>query len=90
MGQWSSVSKELFVRGDHVAYKSGKHCRERWFNYVNPQLNKEWTLDEDFRLFSFVRKEGKKWSRIIPELLHTKSEHMIKNRYNSQIKKMQS
>lgn len=34
-----------------------------------------------------VQKEGKKWSSLIPKLNNTKSEHMIKNRYFSLLKK---
>ena len=29
----------------------GKQCRERWFNNVDPKLNKDkWTVDEDIQL----------------------------------------
>jgi len=29
-----------------MTYKSGKNCRERWYNHVNPELKKEWNTDE--------------------------------------------
>lgn len=34
-----------------------------------------------------VQTDGKKWSSLIPKLGSTKSEHMIKNRYFSLLKK---
>ena len=38
-------------------------------------------------MINFVKENDKKWAQIIPVLNHTKSEHMIKNRYNSLINK---
>jgi hypothetical protein len=44
VGEWIHVSKELFLRGDQESYKSGKNCRERWFNHVDPAIEKTWTI----------------------------------------------
>lgn len=88
-GEWIHVSKDLFLRGDQLTYKSAKSCRERWFNYVDPALRKEWRLEEDRMMMELVKKEGKKWAFISNKLSHAKNEHMIKNRFYSLLKKEQ-
>ena len=38
---WSMVARQLPGR-------SGKQCRERWFNHVDPDINHDpWTVEED-------------------------------------------
>jgi hypothetical protein len=39
----------LFVEGKGATFKALQECREKWCNYLNPQLNKEsWSLEEDY------------------------------------------
>ena len=41
---WSTVSAELPGR-------TGKQCRERWHNHLDPIINKsEWSIEEDLKL----------------------------------------
>ena len=40
---WAKIADELNAHGHKN--KTGKQCRERWFNHVDPQLNKHWTLN---------------------------------------------
>lgn len=52
-------------------------------NYLNPQLQKHgWTVEEDLALFSFVEELGCQWSKISKNFNGTRTEHMIKNRFN--------
>ena len=38
---WSFIAKQLQGR-------LGKQCRERWYNHLNPSINKHpWTAEED-------------------------------------------
>ncbi len=56
---WSSVPEQLSKRF------TAKQCRERWYNYVNPDLNhKAWTVEEDRQLAAWQVKFGKKWAKI--------------------------
>ena len=87
---WCQVSKELFLRGDMTRFKSGKSCRERWFNHVDPALNKQWTTAEELIMMQEINENGKKWARVVPLLNHSKSEHMVKNRFYSLLKKKQN
>jgi hypothetical protein len=46
-----------------------------------------WELEEDEELICLVIRYGAKWSLISRELQGTRTEHMIKNRYNSIVKR---
>lgn len=51
--QWSKVAQDLKERlgvlsSGKVRVRTGKQCRERWHNHLNPDVNKEaWTSEED-------------------------------------------
>jgi hypothetical protein len=58
-----------------------KRCRERWFNHLNPYLNKgKWKDYEDSFILSKQREWGNKWSKIAKEL-GSRSDHSVKNRW---------
>lgn len=38
--KWSDVAKELEKTSKSNFYKTPKLCRERWNNYLNPELKK--------------------------------------------------
>ena len=43
---WSVIAAQLPTR-------TGKQCRERWHNHLNPEVTKEsWTAEEDARILS--------------------------------------
>jgi len=57
-------------------------------NHLDPSIIKEpWTLDEDVELIKLYTTYGKKWSHFSVKL-KGRSENMIKNRFNSFIKKV--
>ena len=65
-------------------FKSPKHCRERWLNHLDDKKKKgNWTPEEDLVIFRFVAENGKRWCKLVPVLEGTRTEHMIKNRFNS-------
>ncbi|KAJ1452700.1 Homeodomain-like protein [Pelagophyceae sp. CCMP2097] len=71
---WLDVSKR-------IAGRTGKQCRERWTNHVDPNLNKGgWTADEDSILASAHERWGNAWTRIAM-LLPGRAENTIKNRW---------
>lgn len=76
-GRWSEFAK--------VLGRTGKQCRERYKNYLAPQINKiKWTKDEDQMLLKKYLEFGPKWRMMTP-FFHGRSDVCIKNRFISVI-----
>jgi myb proto-oncogene protein len=68
--------------------KATKKIRERWHNYLNPNIKKGiWTLEEHKTLFEMVLKIGRKWSKISKEI-PGRNEHSVKNEFRRIFRKM--
>lgn len=66
----------------------GKQCRERWFNHLDPDLNKgPFTAEEDEQILSMKFTVGSKWAAIATAL-EGRTDNMVKNRYNSTLKRV--
>ncbi|KAJ1423340.1 Homeodomain-like protein, partial [Ochromonadaceae sp. CCMP2298] len=75
--KWSEIGKRL------PSQKTGKQCRERWFNHLDPTLKKSpWTTEEDAALVDAQNELGNSWTRIAHEL-DGRSENEVKNRWYS-------
>lgn len=71
---WKKIAKEMKTR-------STRQCRERYINYLSPNLkNGPWTSQEDSFLISKVKEMGPCWSKIV-KFFPTRSDVNIKNRY---------
>lgn len=82
--KWNSIARELWVRSGKRFYRNPKQCREHWMNHLDPaKRHSEWTPSEDLILLNTVRTTGRKWSQAVRHLSHTRTEHMVKNRYKS-------
>ena len=63
-------------------YRSGKQCRERYINQLDPLIKKtEWTVEEDEIIKRLHGEIGKKWRRYMDQL-PGRSDNAIKNRYH--------
>ena len=83
---WKQISFALFCESKGAYFKPLQDCREKWCNYLNPNLNKEqWSLEEDLKLFGLIGKERSKWALISRKFELIRTEHMVKNRYNAYI-----
>ena len=48
-----------------VPGRTGKQCRERWYNHLDAAVNKEpWSLEEERKLVQLQREIGNKWADI--------------------------
>jgi len=77
-GKWNSVI------APRMGSRSGKQCRERWHNQLDPSIRKEpFTEQEDCLILESVNKLGPSWSAISKLLPPGRTDNAIKNRYNS-------
>jgi hypothetical protein len=86
--RWSEISYRLNTEVHKgLQVRSGKQCKERWNNHLNPHINRgEWTLEEDIRLLELFQNKGNRWSLIAKEL-SSRTESSIKNRIKSLVNK---
>jgi len=74
---------------EYITGRTGKQCRERWFNTLNPQIKKgEWTPEEDFIIFETYRAFGSQWTKIAKKLNNGRTENAIKNRFYSTLRRI--
>lgn len=73
---------------DMIKGRSGKQCRERWFNTLNPNVKKgNWTAKEDYLIFKLFSDYGSKWSKISSHF-KGRTENSIKNRFYSTLRRI--
>jgi hypothetical protein len=75
---------------EYIPGRSGKQCRERWFNTLNPHVKKgDWSIEEDYNIFNLFSVYGSKWSKIALSL-PGRTENSIKNRFYSTLRRIAS
>ena len=80
-GRWAQAASLIPGR-------SGKQCRERWFNNLNPDVKKgNWSIAEDELIFNLYQKYGSSWSKIA-KYIPGRTENSIKNRFYSTLRKV--
>lgn len=78
---WAQIAKVLLCR-------SGKQCRERWFNVLDPDIKRDpFSAEEDELILKEKFKEGSKWASIANKL-EGRTDNAIKNRYNSTLRRV--
>ncbi|KAK6125583.1 hypothetical protein DH2020_040676 [Rehmannia glutinosa] len=72
---------------DYIAYhmqgRSGKSCRLRWINQLNPKVNKKpFSGEERQKLLELQKKYGNRWSTIVRHF-PGRTDNQVKNQYHS-------
>lgn len=83
---WETISLQMQRKN---ILKTGKQCKERWKNQINPSLykkKKKWTLGENKLLFDLHRKNGNRWT-IISGNFEGRSVNCVKNNFFKLMKK---
>ncbi|KAJ1494059.1 C-Myb R2r3, partial [Baffinella frigidus] len=77
--RWSLIASNLPGR-------TGKQCRERWHNQLDPNIKKEgWSEEEDMTLLRAHLELGNHWLTTVQ--LAGRTDNAIKNRWNSTMRK---
>eukprot|EP00359_Climacostomum_virens_P007866 CAMPEP_0204910072 /NCGR_PEP_ID=MMETSP1397-20131031/8658_1 /ASSEMBLY_ACC=CAM_ASM_000891 /TAXON_ID=49980 /ORGANISM="Climacostomum Climacostomum virens, Strain Stock W-24" /LENGTH=221 /DNA_ID=CAMNT_0052080097 /DNA_START=20 /DNA_END=685 /DNA_ORIENTATION=- len=72
-----------------IVGRSGKQCRERWMNSLNPDVKKgDWSPEEDSLIFRLYNNLGPRWSDIAKNV-PGRTENSVKNRFYSTVRRMQ-
>lgn len=71
----------------NIPNKSGRQCRERFQNYLSPDLSKKpWTKEEDELIIRLYKEFGSSWSLIADHFDGKRTNNNIKNRWNGHLK----
>lgn len=76
---WANIAK-------NVPGRTPRQCRDRWMNYLKPNLKFDpWSKEEDALLTSMVNSYGTHWAKIVAHF-PGRSTNAIKNRWNWLVK----
>ncbi|KAG0207612.1 Myb- protein A [Mortierella sp. GBA30] len=74
--------KWVFI-ASRIGSRTGKQCRERWHNHLDPLINKSpFTHEEDMRILELYSQLGSKWAEMAKHM-PGRPDNAIKNHFNT-------
>ncbi|PWN50684.1 hypothetical protein IE53DRAFT_304284, partial [Violaceomyces palustris] len=74
--RWVTIAERMGTR-------TGKQCRERWHNHIDPTINKEpFSPAEDALIIAMYERMGSRWAEMSKQL-KGRPDNAIKNHYNT-------
>lgn len=90
--EWVKLSKNKNWHqcAELLESRSGKQCKERWINYLNPEVKKgKWNVEEHVRYIELLLKKGCDW-QYISNGLKSRPENLVKNYFYCSIRMLRN